>query len=93
MPADGDADTAQLAGERRQTALRMAEEEGLLGPRDGSIGGRAPSKLLERAKQRSGAGSTSELLLYALAKVALEDDFSPRLVARKGRVPRGTLVG
>jgi hypothetical protein len=85
-------DRARFARERREAALRAAGEEGLLGPRDGTVGGRVPSRLLERAKEQSGVDSVSELLVYALAKVALEDDFGPRLVARKGRVPRGTLV-
>lgn len=98
MPADIEAsgatvDPVRIGRKRREAALKAAEEEGLLGPRDGTIGGRVPTKLLERAKQRSGAESTSELLLYALTKVALEDDFGPRLVARKGRVPRGLLEG
>lgn len=83
---------ARASRARRDATLRAAEREGLLGRRDGNIGGRVPSKLLERAKQRSGTKSASELLLYALTKVALEDDFGRRLVARKGRVPRGTFA-
>lgn len=82
----------KIGQERRETVFKAAEEEGLLGPKDGTIGGRVPSKLLERAKQRSGTENVSELLLYALTKVALEDDFGRRLVARKGRVPRDTFA-
>jgi hypothetical protein len=72
----------KIAQNRRETAFKVAEKEGLLGRRDGAISGRVPSKLLERARQRSGAETLSELLLYALTKVALEDDFGRRLVAR-----------
>lgn len=98
MPTDAEAsmaavDPVRIGRERREAALKSAEEEGLLGPQDDAIAGRVPTKLLERAKQRSGAQSTDELLLYALTKVALEDDFGPLLVARKGRVPRGLLEG
>jgi hypothetical protein len=32
--------------------------------------------------------SDTELLEYALAKVALEDDFGTRLIRRKGRVAK-----
>jgi len=32
--------------------------------------------------------SDTELLEYALARVALEDDFGLKLIARQGRVPR-----
>jgi hypothetical protein len=85
-------DAERIARERHAAALETAEREGLLGLRDRSIGGRIPSKLLDRALQLSGATSTTELLVHALAEVALEDDFGKRLVARKGRVPKGTLA-
>ena len=38
------------------------------------------------AKKKSGISSDTELLEYALAKVALEDDFGTKLVRRKGRI-------
>lgn len=84
---------AEIARERREAALQSAEAEGLLGPQDDAIAGRVPAKLLERAKQQSRAESMDELLVYALPKVAIEDDSGPPLVARSGRVPRGTLEG
>jgi hypothetical protein len=83
----------ELGRERRDAVLKAAEEQGLLGPRDTTIGGRVPMRLLERARERSGATSTSELLLYALSKVALEDNFGAWLVSRSGRIPRGSLEG
>lgn len=86
-------DPAELSQERRKAALEIAAAEGLLGKQDDSIGARVPSKLLAAAKARCGTDSPTELLLYALTKVALEDDFGQQLVARKGRVPRGTLEG
>jgi hypothetical protein len=42
--------------------------------------------LLAAAKKKSGIASNTELLEYALAKVALEDDFGTKLVRRKGRI-------
>ena len=74
--------------DRQTGVLTTAREEGLLGARDRTIGGRVPSPLVEAAKARSGIQSDSELLLYALSKVAVEDDFGRRLVARKGRIAR-----
>jgi hypothetical protein len=44
--------------------------------------------LVDAAKARSGIKSDTELLEYALARVALEDDFGQKLTAREGRVPR-----
>jgi hypothetical protein len=78
--------------ERQTGILTTAREEGLLGARDRMIGGRVPAPLVEAAKARSGIRSDSELLLYALSKVAIEDDFGRKLVARKGRLPRGVLL-
>lgn len=74
--------------DRRADTLAAARGAGLLGVRDRTIGGRVPTPLVEMAKARSGIQADSELLLYALSKVAVEDDFGRKLVARKGRVPR-----
>jgi hypothetical protein len=77
----------------RQTGiLATARDEGLLGVRDRTIGGRVPTPLVEAAKARSGIQSDSELLLYALSKVAIEDDFGRKLVARKARVSRDIVL-
>jgi len=73
---------------RRDEVPRAADRQGLIGAKDKTIGGRVPSVLVEAAKARTGIQSDSELLLYALSKVALEDDFGSQLLARKGSVPR-----
>jgi hypothetical protein len=78
--------------DRRTTVLDAARAEGLLGAKDRVIGGRVPTSLLRAAKSRSGIESNSALLLYALSKVALEDDFGRKLVARKGRIPRDLIL-
>jgi chorismate-pyruvate lyase len=70
-----------------------ARSRGLLDVKTRPLGGRLHEGLLEEAKRVSGIESTTELLTYALARVAIEDDFGPRLVARKGRVARGLLSG
>ncbi len=94
MPMRTDNDAAMtLARRRRQATLDMADAEGLLGQRDRSVGSRVPSKLLDAARAASGVDSVSDLLVYALSRVALEDDFGPGLVARRGSVPRGSLEG
>jgi hypothetical protein len=65
---------------------RSARELGLLGGENSRIGGRIRRGLVAAAKQKSGIASDTELLEYALAKVALEDDFGTKLVRRKGRI-------
>ena len=76
------------APDRRAGILAAARDMGLGGTKDKTIGSRVPSALLEAAKTRSGIQSDSELLLYALSKVALEDDFGSRLLSMKGSVPK-----
>jgi hypothetical protein len=75
--------------DKRAAFIRAAEEHGLLGPKDCTLGGRFSKTLIEQAKRVSGIPETTELLTYALIKLALEDDFGDRLLARKGRVPKG----
>ena len=77
--------------ERRQAVMKMVEELGLLGAKDRQLGGRFPEALVEQAKRVSGITENTELLTYALAAVALEDDFGERLLARRGTVPKGVL--
>ena len=78
--------------DRRADVLAAARQLGLIGTKDKTIGGRVSTALVEAAKARSGIQSDSELLLYALSKVALEDDFGPRLLALKGSVPKDIVL-
>jgi hypothetical protein len=43
--------------------------------------------LLEAAKRRAHVTSDTELIELALSRMALEDDFGPRLLRRKGSLP------
>lgn len=81
-------DFAGIGHERHVAVVSAAEEAGLLGGRDSSIGARLPGRLIDEAKARSGISSTTELVEYALAKVALEDNFGAKLLGRKGRIPK-----
>lgn len=96
MPPDNDshlgAKCSRQLQERPNAELKAVEQEGLLRPRVGAIAGRVPSKPLEQARKRAGAAKTSQLFVYALTKVILENDFGERLVAHKGRVLRGTFA-
>jgi hypothetical protein len=72
---------------RRSAVLETARQAGLLAGVSGRIAGRIRKQLVDTAKARSGIKSDTELLEYALARVALEDDFGQKLLAREGRVP------
>jgi hypothetical protein len=78
-------------GRRRAAFIRAAEERGLLGSKARQLGGRFSDALIDEAKRVSGITENTDLLTYALIKVALEDDFGERLLARKGRIRKGTL--
>jgi hypothetical protein len=73
---------------RHRAVVDAARELGLLGGESSRIGARIRYDLVAAAKLRSGITSDTELLEYALAKVALEDDFGTKLVARKGRITK-----
>lgn len=71
---------------RRESVVAAAKEAGLLRGENSHVGARVPQHLLDQAKARTGIASTTDLVEYALAKVALEDDFGAKLVARKGLI-------
>ena len=72
---------------KREAVSKAAHAAGLLDGRTSRIQGRITDSLLAAAKTRSGITSDTQLLEYALARVAIEDDFGPKLLTRKGRVP------
>jgi len=73
---------------RREAILETAKQYGLLEGASSRIAARIRKPLIDAAKARSGIKSDTELLEYALACVALEDDFGKKLVARAGSVPK-----
>lgn len=73
---------------RRQSVIDTAKSAGFLNDENGRITGRVRESLIKSAKERIGIFFDTELLEYALAKVALEDDFGPKILARKGCVSK-----
>jgi hypothetical protein len=71
----------------RKAVLETVKVAGLLDGVRGRIAGRIRKRLVKAAKARSGIKSDTDLLEYALARVALEDDFGQKLMAREGRLP------
>ena len=68
------------------TLLYASSAGYLQGRKSERIGGRVSPRLLSAAMDKSGLRSQAELLEYALAKVALEDDYAAKLLAMKGSV-------
>jgi hypothetical protein len=79
---------AEALAARRRVTMRHAEAEGLIGgDKDARIAGRVSRRLLATAKERAGVHSDTELLEYALAAIALQDQFGDRLFEFEGTVP------
>lgn len=84
----GEAMSARVAA-----TISAAAAVGLLPGKKGKrFSARAHEELFAAAASRSGLDG-SELLEYALAKVALEDDFCERLLAREGVIGRDVDLG
>lgn len=66
--------------------MRGAADKGLTRTKDARIAGRVSSELIAEAKARTGLQSDTELVEFALATVALEDDFAEAFRKAKGSV-------
>ena len=79
--------------QRVSSTLTTAAATGLTaGRKSKQRSGRVHETLFEAAAAKSGLRGT-ELIDYALAKVALEDDFADRLIALKGSIPKDVDLG
>jgi hypothetical protein len=79
-----------MASVRVERVLELAHTEGLIpeAEKDAKMSVRVHRRLIDAAKKRSGLTSDSALVEYALAKVAIEDDFGQLLSDLRGSVSR-----
>jgi hypothetical protein len=70
-----------------------AERAGLFGKESGRIGARLSTRLIEKARARTGLTSDTELVKFALASLALEDEFIETLKKVKGTVDPAIKLG
>ncbi len=75
-----------------EAILNAAEARGLLGAKDRQMGGRFPAALVDAAQRASGITEPTDLLTYALVRLAFEDNYGERLLSLEGSVPRGTFI-
>ena len=71
---------------RVHAVLLAATESGLLEDKTGRISGRVSPALVRLAKARTGIGSDTDLIEFALANVALEDRFAESFKASRGTI-------
>jgi len=78
---------------RLKAVMSAAEQSGLLGEKSARIGGRISPALLEQAKKQTGIRTDTDLIEFALANVALEDDFADTFAKVRGTVDPALKLG
>ena len=83
-----DEETGQLlvSKARFEAVMRAAEQSGLLSEKSGRIGGRVSPALVKQAKRQTGIETDTDLIEFALATVALEDNFAEAFKESRGKV-------
>jgi hypothetical protein len=71
---------------RFKAVMQAAEQSGLLSEKSGRIGGRVSSALVKQAKRQTGIKTDTDLIEFALATVALEDNFAGAFKESRGKV-------
>src|SRR5262252_7484893 len=83
----GDTKTGRVVCKARfEAVMRAAEQSGLLREKSSRIGGRVSSALVRQAKRQTGIETDTDLIEFALATVALEDNFAEAFKEARGRV-------
>jgi hypothetical protein len=90
-----DTTTSQLpvSKARFEAVMRAAEQSGLLTEKSGRIGGRVSPELVRQAKRQTGIDTDTDLIEFALATVALEDNFAETFKKSRGKVDRELTLG
>jgi hypothetical protein len=71
---------------RFEAIMRTAEQSGLLSEKSSRIGGRVSPALVWQAKRQTGIETDTDLIEFALATVALEDNFAEAFKESRGKV-------
>lgn len=83
-----DQTTPRNAGKQQRVAavIQAARKAGLLNEKGGRIGVRVSPTLVAQAKAETGIEADTDLIEFALANIALKDDFAERFAKLKGTV-------
>jgi hypothetical protein len=71
---------------RFDAVMRAAERSGLLSAKSGRIAGRVSPALVRQAKRQTGIETDTDLIAFALATIALEDNFAAAFAESRGKV-------
>jgi hypothetical protein len=86
MPAEKRKRVDDIMKKRVDAVVEAAKRSGLIGEKSGRIAGRVSPALVEEAKKLTGLASDTDLLEFALANVAVKDDFPDAFRKLKGTV-------
>jgi hypothetical protein len=78
---------------RFEAVMRAAEKSGLRDEKGGRIGGRVSPALVRQAKRQTGIETDTDLIEFALATVALEDNFADAFKESRGKVEAKLKLG
>lgn len=78
---------------RFEAVMRAAEQSGLLSEKSGRIGGRVSPALVRQAKRQTGIETDTDLIEFALATIALEDNFAEAFKESRGKVDPALKLG
>lgn len=78
---------------RVKAVMTAAESSGLLGEKNDRISGRVNHALIEQAKRRTGIQTDTDLIEFALASIALEDNFAETFKKSRGKVDPDLKLG
>jgi len=82
-----------LSKARFEAVMQAAERSGLLSRKSGRIGGRVSPALVEQAKRQTGIETDTDLIEFALATIALDDDFARTFKESRGKVDPALKLG
>jgi hypothetical protein len=71
---------------RFEAIMSAAEQSGLLSRKSSRIGGRVSPALVRQAKRQTGIETDTDLIEFALATIALEDNFAESFRESRGKV-------
>lgn len=78
---------------RFKSVMEAAERSGLRRDKSSRIAGRVSRALIEQAKRRTGIESDTDLIEFALANLALEDNFAEAFKAARGKIDPDLKLG
>jgi hypothetical protein len=83
---DGRTGRLFISKARFEAVMQAARQAGLLHGKGGRIGGRVSPVLVRQAKRQTGIEADTDLIEFALATVALEDNFAQVFKTSRGKV-------